>query len=42
MQLDHPNGQVIILDKIDINQNRVTYSRYDYGGENGKFLENGK
>lgn len=39
MQLDHPNGQVIILDKIDINQNRVTYSRYDYGGENGKFLE---
>lgn len=39
MQLDHSNGQVILLNKIDVNQNRVIYSRYDYGGENGRFLE---
>ncbi len=37
MQIDNPNGNVILLDKIDVNQNRVVYSRYDYGL--GKFLE---
>lgn len=39
MQLDNPNGQVITLDKIDINRNKVVYSKFDFGGENGKFLK---
>lgn len=37
MQLNSPNGNVIRLNKIDINQNRVVYSKYDFG--NGKLLE---
>jgi len=37
MQLNNTNGKVIILDKIDILQNRIVYSVYEYGG--GQVLE---
>lgn len=37
MQLNNQNGNVILIDKIDVNQNRVVYSVYDYG--QGKKLE---
>lgn len=37
MQLNNTNGKVIKLDKIDVNQNRIVYSVYEYGG--GNFLK---
>ncbi len=32
MQLNNENGKSIVLDKIDVNQNRIVYSTYEYGG----------